>query len=231
MTKKSNQSRVRAAIRRIRRNRHQRRYTAIALLTLLTIGVFSALALNYLDRGYRFIGEPRVTRVDYTLPALPPILVPLETPSVPMPKLLDLSALFTDSDGYESHRPDPNAKKSGLDRSDPQQPSIAILDDLRAAPPKSIFIKAVFGLPPVPWAREQDRWGRRDHHGGHHGGHRHGHHHDHDPPVPEPSTGLLLGLGLTAIGISRRRSRTRTARRSQNIAIPPSRTTDFMDGD
>ena len=218
---------IRSAIGRIRRSRRQKRYAAIGLLAFLTTGVLSAIALNYVGDSNQDIGEARGIHVEYTMPAFPPVMVPAELPKAPVPELLNLGGLYPDSDGYVSHRPDAEPKKKSADHSG--QAGIVILDDLRAAPPKSIFIKAIFGLPAIEYKAQHNRWGERDrgHHGHHHG--HHGHHHPHDPPIPEPSTGLLLGLGLTLIGMTRRRARAATSS-GASVASPPSQSNELTQG-
>ena len=214
---------IRSAIRSLRRNRQRRklqRVAGIGLLAFVVVGTFAVFGANYTKDENRNIGEARGIHVPYSMPAFPPLIAPAEAPEkfkAPLPGLLDLGNHY--DDGYKSHRPDDTSNQS--QNKEPQKASIVILDDLRAAPPKSMFINAVFeeerlaqntGLPPNRFPSDlnatMDGFGNGWGHGHHdHYGSGNGNGLQDDPPIPEPSTGLLLGLGLTVLGINRRRAR------------------------
>ncbi len=123
----------------------------------------------------------------------------------------------------EGGRPEePDEESSGAEDeapSDDAPANLVILDDLRAAPPKSMFVRAVFDNIDEQYEPKKNRkwlwrygkdygdfiWGKK--------GKKKKR--KKMPPIPEPGTGVLLGLGLTMLSEKRRRERKRANRSDQ----------------
>ena len=233
MSENDNQSDLESELQNVRGTRDRRRMLAFAILASLAIAIGFDLHDSYDVKRNQDIGEARGIHTEYTMPSFTPSLSPAEAPetaSAPLPQLLDLG----------SHYPEyPRAQSSGSAQSAPLghmdvavRPNIVVLDDLRAAPPKFMFIEALFeerladyrGLPQVQTAEDYDPFLNHEDLHGHPdkctGGHQYHAHCNPDPPIPEPSTGLLLGLGLTALGIARRRARPARKGRAASAANP-----------
>ncbi len=211
MTNKEIARRARGRIRRARQKRQRHRTIGVVVLTLIALLAFTSTAFDFLQRdrvrvlaGHRsyFYQFPEITMV---------IAEAKRSIADVLPNLLKLDSLF------------PKLRRSKIsaqedDEENGQLVDVKPLDDLRAAPPKELFLDAIFetgGLetndsyPRIRLSR--DFTGKRCCHIGGDPGE------PSDPPppvIPEPSTGLMLSLGLVILTT---RSRSRSADTS---AIP-----------
>lgn len=209
---------ARGRIRRARRRRRRQRIAAIALLLMLVFGAFAIGAVRYGATKHKQAEIAATSNISYSTPRIEPLLARAESPKPEseLPQLLNIRERFPDyDDGPRPESPDDESSGGEDDASPDNAPaSLVILDDLRAAPPKSMFVRAVFEnadetSPPKKsrdwlmrdWRRDGDEvFGRKQHH----------HHKKKMPPIPEPGTGLLLGLGLVTLSGVRNRERRRT---------------------
>ncbi|MFT5443714.1 MAG: hypothetical protein ACI8W3_002765 [Myxococcota bacterium] len=195
---------ARGRIRRAKLRRRRQRITAAGIVAMLFTAVFAVGAVT--------IGEKRETRFEiakspsfsYSIPRISPMLARAESDEGldEIPQLLKIQERFPDyKDRPEGNKPDDESEEPEETPEAEEQPQVVILDDLRAAPPKSMFIKAVFEN-----ARTQENqrpvtprgWMFQDFEDG--DGSIFGRkHRKQNPPIPEPGTGTLLGLGLTAV--------------------------------
>lgn len=210
---------TRGRIRRAKTRRRRQRVTAAALMLLLAFSVFAVGSVNYGKTRSTEIKIANQHRITYTLPRVVPLLAQVESQSLDtnLPQVLNFNERFPD---YRNppQVDDPNQQSSGSEDAPPPvdaAQNLVILDDLRAAPPKSMFIDAVFESSddgggtadtfPPRWLFvdniEDD------------GSSLLGHPQEDlaIPPVPEPGTGGLLGLGLIALAIRDRRNAARIA--------------------
>lgn len=208
---------ARGRIKRARRRRQRQRATALAILLLLCTTVFALGTVNYGAKKHRALEIEQTQRTTYALPRIQPLaaVAQQEKPDE-LPQMLNIRERFPDyGEGGRPEEP-PSESSGGEDElaSDEAPRRMVILDDLRAAPPKSMFVRAVFENIEEEYKPKKPRkWLWRDHDG------------DYDdiwgrkgkkkkkkmPPIPEPGTGLLLGLGLTMLSEGRRRHRRRSA--------------------
>lgn len=210
------QRRARGRIRRARLRRRRQRITIASSLVLLLL---SALAIGTVDYGKKQSKRIEIATQSnrgYPMPGIAPILARAESPKPEsdLPDLLNIEERFPDyreglgrddqDSGDEAPPEPPDAAPAG---------EIVILDDLRAAPPKSMFIKAVFEesydrfrpKKPRRWLAKDftddkpDLFGKK----------KKRRKKRKDPPIPEPGTGILLGFGLAGIGSLRSAQRKR----------------------
>jgi len=147
-------------------------------------------------------------RVSYSIPRVqPPSPASRFTPpKIASPPPSSIRERFPDYDeAPEPREPDPTPLDDNV-----AQANLVVLDDLRAAPPKSLFVRAVFASdddaegPPRArrwlWRdksnpQEELFWGKKDKRKKK----------KKAPPIPEPGTGVLVGMGLTMLCVSHRR--------------------------
>lgn len=223
---------ARGRIRRAKLRRRRQRVTAASLVLLLFFSVFAIGSVRY---GVARNAEPRIVnqnRISYAMPAIVPqlALAEVKKPDNQLPQLLF-------AERFPDYRNPPGADNRNDQRGDRDRPpadaatqNMVILDDLRAAPPKSMFIQAIFENADdnvQPKRRTPSRWvfddpvesmfdlvgysPRND---------------PANPVVPEPGTGILLALGLTVLAGRRRRKATR----SDTTSNPKSRAIESNDG-
>ncbi len=168
----------------------------------MALAVFSNTAVDRAEKRARLLAPQGVHT--YTMPALPTVLMQAQTGSEPtQPGLLNLDEMFPKRGNRElPEEPESEAAKK-----------VAVLDDLRAVPPKEIFLEAIFltgdletddELPPIKLSRDFTDANWFDLVG------------DSKPvPIPEPSTALLLSLGLGGLAAIRRRTRSQNTRDRQ----------------
>jgi hypothetical protein len=193
--------------RREGQKRHGFVAALLALLPLLTIpGVFAPgfIRAEYEEKELAVFRGP-VTFRPIRL-SRRPLLVPRDYSPGFMPELLDLEQLFTGA----RFRPDGERRISRLPTFAPKRGDVIVFDDVDMVIADEVFedllkpsIVASADLdfaelpPTMPLGngiRYDDLVGGTNPPAEFFG-----------PPVPEPGTGLLLGLGLIALGIARRR--------------------------
>ncbi|MCP4037427.1 MAG: PEP-CTERM sorting domain-containing protein [bacterium] len=205
-------------IRRARQRRRRQQVTAIAALLLLLLGAVAAGTIQYGAKKHKQHEIATTSNMSYSLPRIEPLLARAETPKPEneLPQMLNIRERFPDYDG--GPRPEePEEDGSSEESEEPSDDALAsmvILDDLRAAPPKSMFVRAVFENADKDYEPQKSRrWSKRKWHWG--GDEIFGRKHRHKrkkkhPPIPEPGTAVLLGLGLVTMSSLRRRNRNRT---------------------
>ena len=202
---------ARGRIRRAKSRRRRQRITAASLMLLLLLSVFAVGSVRY--------GESRDTETriatqhqrSYTMPRVSPLLARAEV----VKRDSQLPQVLNSVERFPDYRNPPRVEDPNLSSGDeggtppvqtPQE--LVILDDLRAAPPKSMFINAVFDNSDRDTAQENSgpRWvfndpldnnlldlaGHPDEGEGS------------IPAVPEPGSSTLLGLGLVALAVRRK---------------------------
>ncbi len=207
---------ARGRIKRARRRRQRQRATAVAIALLLCVTALALGTVNYGAKKHRTREIEQTRYVSYSTPRIHPLAAVAEPkpPENELPQLLNIRERFPDYD--EGGRPqEPEDESHGDEEEelgDEAPPSFVILDDLRAAPPKSMFVRAVFENADEEYKPEKPRRRWRDNHDrfkdlfwGKKGKRKK----KKMPPIPEPGTGLLLGLGLTMLAEARRRQRKR----------------------
>lgn len=203
---------ARGRIRRAKNQRRRQRTTAAALMLLLLFTVFAVGSVNYGETRSQEIKVANQHKVTFSMPQIVPLLASTTSlkPSTRLPQILNFNERFPD---YRNppQVDDPGDRDNGGQNGPPQDRTrnMVILDDLRAAPPKTLFIDAVFeaaegiaeleeiGPPTWLFADTFDSNPMLI-----------GHPQNDDPmipPVPQPGSGALLSLGL--IGLAFRRSR------------------------
>jgi hypothetical protein len=207
MTGHELQRRARGRARKKRLARHRSRIIAFGILALSTFGIMANTAVDFVDEKVRVIENRRV--IEYVPPQLPLVVSQAEQSkpaAAQLPPLLNLDELFPTY--RDKHAEEPKPRKREVE--EPEE--VALLDDLGAAPPKALYLEAVFqgGLEVIDGARpvrlSQDfiystvEWPLSG------GGPL--------PSIPEPSTGILLGLGLIGLSVGSRARARRSPRRA-----------------
>ena len=83
MSEEKIQHKVVTALRRARRGRQRQRILAIGILASVAIGIFSVLGFNYTKKRNQRIAEARGIQVEYTMPSIPTVPLPVESPKTP----------------------------------------------------------------------------------------------------------------------------------------------------
>jgi hypothetical protein len=205
---------ARGRIRRARIQRRRQRLTAAAIFMMLCLAVFAFGAVDYGEQRHIDIETAKKTRVSFSLPQIAPVLAQAGSskPVDELPDLLPIKERFPDY--RDVPKPlNPDDGNNGNEAGDPNESlesQLVILDDLRAAPPKSMFIDAIFENADSTLEYEgtvaflsQDFTDPFPN--------LYGHPSEdsrmNNPPIPEPGTGILLALGLTAIATLQRRNK------------------------
>lgn len=227
------QRKARGRIRRARLQRRRQRFTIASACILFFLSVLAIGAVNY--------GQTKTTQVEiakhnnrsFSMPRMAPYLARAEAPKPKsdLPDLLNIEERFPDyREGLDRDDLGNSGEDEGLPDETDASPAkqMVILDDLRAAPPKSMFIKAVFENSEENFKLKKPR--RWLHHDFSHdkpdlyGKKKKKPKKPKDPPIPEPGTGILLGLGLTAMGGLRRAERKRLRATQSRVETDGSRT-------
>ncbi len=207
---------ARGRIKRAQRRRQRQRATAIAIALLLGVGALALGTVEYGVKKHRQLEIETSQNIGYSLPRIQPLAAIAEANEPELPQMLNIRERYPDYD--EGGRPEePEDSSGGEDEapSDEAPANLVILDDLRAAPPKSMFVRAVFENADNEYKpRKPHKWLWRDHRRDFWG--KRGKKKKKLPPIPEPGTGVLLGLGLTILSERRRRERRRTNRSKDN---------------
>lgn len=201
---------ARGRIRRAKSRRRRQRITAASLMLLLLLSVFAVGSVRY--------GETRSTETrvatqhqrSYTMPRISPLLARAEVVKreSQLPQVLNFEERFPDYRNPPSVE-DPNLSSGDEDAPPPVDATqeLVILDDLRAAPPKSMFINAVFDNTDHDTAQEDSgsRWVFNDDPADSNLFDLTGHTDEGPiPAVPEPGSSTLLGLGLATLAVRRK---------------------------
>lgn len=202
MTERELMRRVRGRARRARRKTQRLRAMGFAVLAIMALAVFSSTAFDYVER--KSIAMTPRSVYTFEMPPLPLVLAQASA-RPEQPGLLQLDEKFP-ARGNRELPEEPEIEE-------PEK--VVVLDDLRAAPPKEIFLEAIFlggsldteeDLPEIQLSRDftHERW--PDLFGDT----------NKSTPIPEPSTALLLSLGLGGMAALRR---SRKARDRGNAAL------------
>lgn len=207
----------RGRIRRAKLQRRRQRSAGVGIVAMLFVAVFAVGAIRIGEKREKQIEIAKSPSSSYAMPHISPMLARAEADDGldEIPQLLRIKERFPD---YKD-RPEGNKPEDEPEAEEP--PQVVILDDLRAAPPKSMFIKAVFEN-----ARSQENqrpvtprsWMFKDYESdGSIFGRMHRKEDPTNPPIPEPGTGTLLALGLTAVAGWRTKQRRITGKRESTL--------------
>jgi TPR repeat protein len=205
MTDQELARRARGRARRERRRLRRKRNAAIALILFFTFGVFATSAFDLFEPARR-IGPPLPIRARIHYPALSlldqsimlqPSNILLESS---LPQLVDIQEIVPSHSDSRDEPPLPE---------EPDRPDVMMLDDFEAAPAKRAFLASVVettrergrgeiqtGIDEVDFLAPTYQLGPS---GSSLGGSL--------PVVPEPGTGVLVGIGLLTLSIGRRKQR------------------------
>ncbi|MBW2292696.1 MAG: PEP-CTERM sorting domain-containing protein [Deltaproteobacteria bacterium] len=185
--------------------------TAVGVLLMLCLAVFAFGAVDYGEKRHFDLEVSKQPRVTFSLPRIAPVIAQAGS-SQPVDELPDLLPI---QERFPNYRDVPKPKNpddgNNGDEGDPfangSETNMVILDDLRAAPPKSMFVNAIFENADSKQTNEElIIWFTEDFTDPM--GDLYGHPDENvmaNPPIPEPGTGVLLCLGLTAIASWRKR--------------------------
>jgi len=205
MTDQELARRARGRARRERRRLRRKRNAAITLILFLTLGVFAISAFDIFEPARR-IGPPLPIRARINYPALSLLdkSIMLQPSNIllegSLPQLFDLQEIVPARSDSRDELPLPQ---------EPDRPDVMMLDDFEAAPAKRAFLASVVettreqggigiqtGIDEVDFLAPTYQLGPS---GSSLGGSL--------PVIPEPGTGVLVGIGLLALSIGRRKQR------------------------
>ncbi len=178
---------------------------------MLCLAVFAFGAVDYGEQRHFDLDTAKQPRVTFSLPRVAPVIAQAGSsqPVDELPDLLPIKERFPNyRDLPKPKNPDEaNNGDEGDELAERSATRMVILDDLRAAPPKSMFINAIFENADSAETFDQevvffstdftdpftDLYGHPDQGV------------MDNAPIPEPGTGVLFWLGLTAIASWRKR--------------------------
>lgn len=201
--------------------------TAAAVLLMLCLTVFAFGTVNYGAKKSKQTEIAAKSNMSYSLPRIAPVLARAEAakPENELPQMLIIKERFPNYDGGPRPIEPGDDSSGGAEEEEDDAPrAMVILDDLRAAPPKSMFVKAVFENNDEKPERDRSRkWvtqkvfddfgdlcckpGKKKRK-------------KKIPPIPEPGTGVMLGLGLTLLAGWRQGDRSARTRASAAERTP-----------
>ena len=205
MTEQEQNRRARGRARRARLKRERTRLMGFAFLAAIVFVVMSSTAFDFVKRERVRYLEPERHTV-YELPQIPTVVAQAQTKKKPglLPRLLRFDELFPRYRNPKPLNPEDENSSGGEDAPKTATEDLVVLDDLTAIPPKEMFLDAIYEDGGLATSTEEigevklsEDYGEDayiDVIG-------------FDSVIPEPSTGLMLGLGLTGLGLYSRRNR------------------------